>query len=195
MAFLRPTLVQESVPHVRGDGLFLRAPVLGDYEAWASLRAQSQSHLVPFEPTWAADELTRSAFRERLRIYNRNQREGTAYALFIFREQDQRLIGALTLANVRRGVTQAATVGYWMGQPFTRAGNMTRALVAVLPFVFETLRLHRLEAACLPRNAASIRVLERAGFVREGLARRYLRINGEWEDHLLYALLAEDWAR
>lgn len=195
MAFLRPSIVPDPGPLVTGLGLRLRPPALSDYEAWARLRARSRDHLVPYEPAWTDDELTRAAYRERLRIYQRNLKEGLGYAFFIFREDDAELLGALNLANVRRGVTQAASVGYWIGEPHTRTGNMTRALKTVLPFAFEALRLHRLEAACLPRNEASLRVLERAGFVREGLARRYLRINGLWEDHLLFAILAEDWAR
>ena len=102
------------------------------------------------------------------------------------------LVGGLTLCNVRRGVTQSCTLGYWIGAPHAQKGYMTAAVRAVVPFVFDSLELHRLEAACLPANAASIKLLEKTGFKREGLARRYLRINGVWQDHLLYALLDTD---
>jgi ribosomal-protein-alanine N-acetyltransferase len=105
------------------------------------------------------------------------------------------LIGGLTLANIRRGVAQAGSIGYWMGAPYASRGYMTDAVRTLIPFAFGALRLHRLEAACIPTNTPSIRLLERLGFAREGLAREYLCINGVWEDHLLYALLASDVAR
>jgi ribosomal-protein-alanine N-acetyltransferase len=166
---------------------------MSDYEQWAHVRRISRDHLVPFEPQWAMDELSRAAYRERIRLYQRNRRDGLGYAFFIFRESDRHLIGAITFSNVRRGITQAASLGYWIGEPYTRQGHMRSALAAVLPFAFEDLRLHRLEAACLPNNVGSQRVLEANGFAREGLARRYLRINGQWQDHVLFGLIEEDW--
>lgn len=195
MAFLRPTLVQDPAPFVRGDGLLLRPPAGSDYVAWATLRAASRAHLVPFEPQWAHDELTRTAYRQRLRRYQRDVKDDTGYAFFIFSEFDGELLGGLTLSNVRRGVTQAAALGYWTGLRHARKGHMRAALSALVPFAFGGLRLHRIEAACLPHNAASIRTLEGAGFRHEGVARNYLKINGTWQDHLLYALSEEDRAR
>jgi len=191
MAFLRSGMGGE-VPLVRGRGLFLRPPHMGDYPAWAELRARSRSHLVPWEPQWSRDELTRDAFRRRIRHYQRELREDLGYAFFIYRDTDEALLGGLTLSNVRRGVTQAAAVGYWIGLPFARRGYMSSALSTILRFAFDDLNLHRLEAACMPHNAASIRVLENNGFRREGLARRYLKIDGVWQDHLLYAILMDD---
>jgi ribosomal-protein-alanine N-acetyltransferase len=102
------------------------------------------------------------------------------------------LLGGLSISNVRRGVAQAASVGYWIGAPHVGRGHMTDAVKAVLPFAFVTLGLHRLEAACLPHNYPSARVLQKAGFKREGMARRYLKINGLWQDHDLFALLQDD---
>lgn len=195
MAFLRPSLVQEPALFARGHGLLLRPPLQSDYAAWAELRALSRSHLVPVEPQWSEDELSRAAFRQRLRRYQHDIKEDLGYALFIFRENDSELLGGLTLSNVRRGVTQAAALGYWIGAPYLRNGYMRSAVWAALPFAFDSLRLHRIEAACLPHNAASIRVLEGAGFKREGLARSYLKINGVWQDHVLYGLLEEDRSR
>jgi ribosomal-protein-alanine N-acetyltransferase len=191
MAFLRSGIGSE-LPLIRTRGVFLRPPHMGDYLEWAELRALSRNHLVPWEPQWSRDELTRDAFRRRVRHYQREQREDLGYAFFIFREFDEVLLGGLTLSNVRRGVTQAASVGYWMGLPYTRQGHMTNALGGAMRFAFEDLKLHRLEAACMPHNEASIRVLERNGFRREGLARRYLKIDGEWQDHLLFAILVDD---
>jgi ribosomal-protein-alanine N-acetyltransferase len=192
MAFLRPSLVQEPPPFVRGRGLWLRAAAPSDYVAWATLRAASRAHLVPVEPQWSDDELSRAAFRHRLRRYQRDMKEDLGYAFLVFREADNALLGGLTLSNVRRGVTQAASLGYWIGLPHVRQGYMRAALAVTMPFAFDSLKLHRIEAACLPRNVASIRVLEGAGFKHEGLARNYLKINGAWQDHVLYGLVAED---
>lgn len=191
MAFLKSGLVDPH-PIIRGVGLWLRPPIASDYPAWAQLRAQSRAHLTPWEPQWSRDELTRTAFRRRLRHYFRESREDLGYAFFAFRAGDDVLLGGITLSNVRRGVSQAVSLGYWMGEPFVRRGHMTNAVRAVLPYAFEELRLHRVEAACLPINAGSVRVLENNGFTREGLARRYLKIDGEWRDHLLFAKLSDD---
>lgn len=192
MAFLRSGIGSDWLPHVRVDGIHLRPPIMGDYGAWAELRAQSRDHLVPWEPQWTRDELSRDAFRRRVRHYQRELREDLGYAFFLFREADERLLGGITISNVRRGVTQAAAVGYWIGKPYAGRGGMTKALSGIVRFAFDELKLHRLEAACMPTNSASIRVLEKNGFQREGLARRYLKINGVWQDHLLYATLADD---
>lgn len=194
MAFLR-SVGQETGPVLESRRLVLRTPASSDYVPWAELRAVSRERLVPWEPAWSRDELTRAAFRRRLRHYQRDLRDETGYAFFMFRREDQRLVGGLSLSNIRRGVTLAVTLGYWMGLPFHNRGYMTEAVDTVLPFVFGTLWLHRIEAACLPSNQSSIRVLEKCGFEREGLARRYLRINGVWQDHYLYAALAEDLRR
>lgn len=192
MAFLRSGLGQETHLSVRGDRLVLRPLAMGDYPAWAELRALSRSHLVPWEPVWSRDELSRSAFRRRLRFYQREAREDVGYAFAIFDEPGGVLAGGVSLSNVRRGVTQAASLGYWLGEPYCGRGLMTRALDALVPFAFDELRLHRIEAACMPQNTASVAVLQRAGFEQEGLARRYLKINGAWRDHLLFAMVAGD---
>ena len=191
MAFSR-SILPDVDAEVRGRQVYLRQPAMGDYSAWAELRALSRQHLTVWEPLWTRDELSRSAFRRRLRQYQREMREDQGYAFLVFREGDATLVGGLTISNVRRGVAQSASVGYWMGLPHVRCGYMTDALRAVLPFAFGTLGLHRLEAACLPHNAPSARVLEKAGFQREGTARRYLKINDIWQDHDLYALLHDD---
>jgi len=164
---------------------------MGDYGDWAALRETSRAFLTPWEPTWPLDDLTRGAFRRRLKRYAEDLRCDQAYSFFLFRKSDNVLVGGLTLANVRRGVAQAGSLGYWMGAPYARQGHMSAAVHAIVPFAFDTLRLHRLEAACIPTNVASVRLLERTGFMREGYARQYLCINGMWQDHLLYARTAD----
>ena len=192
MAFLRSVAAPEVGPVVYGDKVYLRTPHIQDYGAWAELRAQSREFLTPWEPTWTSSELTKASYRRRLKHYARDLREDLGYAFFLYRNSDDALLGGVTLSNVRRGVTQACTLGYWIGAPHAQQGYMSAGVTAAIPFVFDSLRLHRLEAACLPHNEASRRLLETAGFSREGLAKRYLKINGIWQDHLLYALVEDD---
>ena len=192
MALLRTASPSDFGPIIESERVMLRTPQMSDYPAWAELRASSREFLVPWEPRWAMDELTRASFRRRVRHYQRDLREDIGYALFIYSVATGGFVGGVTLCNVRRGVTQSCTLGYWIGAQYAQQGYMTAAMRAVVPFVFDSLDLHRLEAACLPTNTASMRLLEKTGFKREGLARRYLRINGGWQDHLLYALLDSD---
>lgn len=194
MSFLRASFASDPPALIRGEGVNLRMPQISDYGPWAEMRQKSRAHLVPWEPMWTSDELSRSTFRLRVRIAVRESRDDLGYAFLLFRAVDGELIGGLTLSHVRRGVSQSASLGYWMGLPFVRNGYMRAGVAAALGYAFESLRLHRVEAACLPANTGSIRVLESNGFVREGFAERYLRINGVWRDHLLYARLGDDQA-
>ena len=166
MAFFRTVSSAETLPAVTGDGVVLRAPQMADYAEWAALREASRTFLVPWEPTWPADDLTRGAFRRRLKRYAEDLRTDQAYPFFIFRAENDVLVGGLTLANIRRGVAQAGSLGYWIGARFARQGHMSAAVRALMPFAFGALRLHRLEAACIPTNAASIRLMEKTGFQR-----------------------------
>jgi ribosomal-protein-alanine N-acetyltransferase len=179
-------------PTLTGERVLLRYPRMNDYAQWSALREESRRFLTPWEPTWAPDELSKGAFRRRIGRYTREIRSDVAYPFFIFRRQDGALVGGCTLSNVRRGVTQSASLGYWVGERFARQGYMTAAALALAPFVFQTLGLHRLEAACIPGNEPSRRLLLKCGFKEEGLARSYLQINGSWQDHILFALLEED---
>jgi len=192
MAFFRTTAFLESLPAIEGDLVVLRQPQMADHQEWAGLRERSRQFLKPWEPIWPVDDLTRGAFRRRLKRYAEDQRSDQAYSFFIFRRIDNVLVGGVTIANVRRGVAQAASIGYWMGEPYAGEGLMSSALRALVPFGFGSLRLHRLEAACIPTNKASIRLLEKTGFQREGYARQYLCIDGKWQDHLLYARIKDD---
>lgn len=179
-------------PVLTGPRILLRAPRSSDYEAWQNLRGRSRAFLTPWEPNWTDDELGRTSYRLRLRRYRLDARQRTGYTYFVFDREGSVLMGGLTLGRIQQGVAQTGTLGYWMGQSFAGQGVMSQAVNVVSSFAFDVLRLHRLEAACLPRNAASIRLLEKSGFTREGYLRQYLKIAGVWEDHLLYSLLAED---
>ena len=195
MALFRLSKIAEPEPLLRGDGLYLRPAVSGDFAAWVRLRGESREFLTPWEPLWPEDDLTRAAFRRRLRRQSDEMARDEAFSFLIFDAGADTLLGGLTLGGIRRGVAQSGTLGYWMGAPHAGKGRMTRAVAAAVRFGFATLRLHRIEAACLPENTASQTLLERNGFQREGLARGYLRINGAWRDHLLYALVEPEATR
>jgi len=170
----------------------LRSPTHSDFRPWAALRLASADHLTPWEPSWAADHLTRKAFTNRVYWAQRSVTSGTALPLFMFRRDDDALIGAITLDNIRRGPAQAGTLGYWTGASFARQGYMQEAIQAVVHYAFTRVDLSRIEAACLPENAASRGLLESCGFKYEGVAQSYLQISGRWRTHVLYAALRID---
>ncbi len=179
-------------PLLRGEGLYLRPATPTDFSSWSRLRAASRAFLEPWEPTWPDDDLTQAAFRRRLRRQDEDIARDEAYAFLIFDQTSDEMVGGITLGGVRRGVSQSGTLGYWMGAPHAGKGRMTRAVAATVEFAFVKLRLHRVEAACIPDNAPSIALLERNGFQREGFARGYLKIDGAWRDHVLFALVESD---
>lgn len=191
MVFLRSPFAPDLPPVLRNERVEMRTPETSDYEAWADLRLRSREFLTPWEPVWPSNDLTRAAFRGRIKRYWRDIDNDSTYPFFIFSAGERQLLGAITLSNVRRGVAQTASLGYWIGAPFARQGLMTSAIGLAAGFAFDHLQLHRIEAACLPSNTASIALLARCGFEREGLAKRYLKIAGLWQDHLLFARLSD----
>jgi ribosomal-protein-alanine N-acetyltransferase len=183
---------RRDLPILIGERVRLRTPLIGDYRQWASLRGNSRSFLEPWEPAWTSDELDHGAWRQRLSRYREDFAQGSSIPFFVFNKSTDSLLGGITLSNIRRGVAQSANVGYWIGSAYAGQGYMLEALKLVVEHAFDVMRLHRVEAACIPSNARSIRVLEKAGFQREGMARSYLKINGVWQDHCLYAIIAND---
>jgi ribosomal-protein-alanine N-acetyltransferase len=177
---------------IETERMTLRPPVHSDFRAWSALRARSLDYLTPWEPSWAEDHLTRKAFTNRVYWAQRSVSGGTALPLFLVRRQDEELLGAITLDNIRRGPAQAGTLGYWTGEPFARQGYMREAITALVHHAFTRLDLSRIEAACLPENTASRGLLETSGFKYEGVAQSYLQIDGRWRTHVLYAALRSD---
>jgi len=173
--------------------LYLRRPRLTDWRAWYAARGSSRDFLVPWEPSWPEDALTLAAYRRRLRQVALEWRTDQGYGLFLFSNASGALVGGVNLSNVRRGVAQTASLGYWMNAAYANQGMMGEALGVLLPYAFDRLGLHRIEAACLPHNKPSRALLAKLGFREEGYAAKYLKINGIWQDHVLHALLAEEW--
>ena len=175
-----------------GRPRYAQDAVSSDYREWAKLRTRAALSSEPWEPSWAPDELEKSAWRYRLRRYREDFARGTAIAYFIFETKSGKLLGGVTLGNIRHGVARSGHIGYWIGERYAGKGFMVDALDLLARHAFETMQLHRIEAACIPGNKRSIRVLEKAGFTREGLLRSYLKINGGWQDHYFYALISSD---
>ena len=177
---------------IETERLILRVPAHSDYREWAALRHDSRDYLIPWEPTWAEDHLSRRSFTNRVYWSNRSMQKETAYPFFMFRKFDGAFVGAITLDNIRRGPNQTGTMGYWTGLPFARQGYMAEAVQGVVEFAFKALDLSRIESACLPDNVPSRGVLEKSGFKYEGVAQAYIQINGRWRTHVLYACLRND---
>jgi len=185
-------LLSRKKVRIETERLTLRLPQHSDFRTWAHLRDSSADFLTKWEPVWATDHLTRKAFTNRVYWAQRSVNNGNAVPVFIQRREDGVLLGAITLDNIRRGPAQAGTLGYWMGQRHARQGYMQEAILALVHYAFTTLDLSRIEAACLPENAASRGVLEKSGFKYEGVAQSYLQINGRWRNHVLFANLRGD---
>lgn len=179
-------------PRVETERMTLRLPAHGDYRDWSTLRDESRDFLVPWEPTWAEDHLTKRGFTNRVYWSQRAEAAGTALPLFMIRRGDSRVLGAITLDNIRRGPAQTGVLGYWVGARYARQGYMREAIEAVVHHAFRIMDLSRIEAACLPENVASRGVLEKTGFKYEGVAQAYLQINDRWRNHVLYANLRSD---
>ncbi|HIM46213.1 MAG TPA: N-acetyltransferase [Alphaproteobacteria bacterium] len=195
MSVLRNSRSERDESHLLGPHVRVRPPEQRDWQAWAELRTASREFLVPWEPAWSSDAHSRAAYRRRLRRQQRDASDDVCYSYFLIRRSDDALMGGITLSSIQRGVAQSCSVGYWIGEPYARDGYMTEGLQCVLSHCFSSLGLHRVEAACMPNNDASQALLQRCGFRREGYARKYLKINGAWCDHLLFAVIEQEWRR
>lgn len=180
-------------PVLERGPVVLRAALPADFDEWRNLRETSRAHLTRWEPDWRDQDVSSDAFRARLRLYERQQRAGAGLALYVRLKAGDRLVGGVTLSDIRAHASRSGTIGYWIGAPFLGKGYGFAAVMAMIEHGFDVLRLNRIEAACQPGNAASRALLAKAGFREEGFARDYLFINGAWRDHLLFAITARDY--
>ena len=171
---------------------YLRLPCLDDFQNWVALRKDSEDFLSQWEPERGKNFYSLASFKSRIRWAKKNFKERKVIHAFIFRQEDNLLIGAITVDNVRRGAAQSGSIGYWMGKPFVQKGYMFEAVKALIFYVFKKFELSRLEAATLPENQPSRKLLEKMGFKYEGVAQSYLEISGRWRNHVMYSLLRED---
>lgn len=178
-----------------GRRILLRPLTLGDFEQWREVRRHNHEWLTRWEPQRVPghpDPIEdRDAFAVRCSARQRERQLGTAYGFAIFIDGD--FAGEINVSSVQRGPFQSAYVGYWIDERHAGHGYMPEAVVTIMRFAFEDLNLHRLQISIIPRNQASRRVVEKLDLRCEGLAQRYLEINGVWEDHLRYAITAEEW--
>lgn len=175
----------------RGN-VILRHPKWADYEDWVELRRTNEEHLSPWEPLWNPNHLTRPSYRARLSRFKKMVNNEKGYPFHVFRETDSKIIGACNITHIERGISQSAKLGYWVGEQYSRQGYARASVRAACRFCFDELGLHRIEAAVRPDNTPSVLLLEAQEFAREGIARDYLKINGQWHDHIIYSRLSSD---
>ena len=171
---------------------YLRLPRLDDFQSWVALRKNSEEFLSQWEPERDRNFYSLGLFKSRVRWAKKNFKEKKVIHVFIFRQEDDLLMGAITVDNVRRGAAQTGSIGYWMGKPFVKNGYMLESVKSLIFYVFRKFELSRLEAATLPENQPSRQLLEKMGFKYEGVAQSYLEISGRWRNHVMYSLLRED---
>ena len=178
-----------------GRRLMLRPLVAGDFEAWREVRMRNEEWLTKWEPLRhpkAPDPaINRDAFASRCSARDRERQSGTGYAFGIF--IDNAFAGEINLNNVLRGAMQSVTIGYWIDEARAGKSYMSEAVLVVTRFALEDLQLHRVEICIIPRNHNSRRVMEKLGYREEGVAERFLEINGTWEDHVRYGFTIEEW--
>ncbi|MDA8072894.1 MAG: GNAT family protein [Actinomycetota bacterium] len=182
-------------PQLFGRRVRLRILQEHDYSAWSEIRCRCRDWLVPWEPRPAGAPPApedRASFAARCAARDRERQLGSGFGFGIFVEG--RLVGEITLSSIQRGPFQNGFIGYWIDQAVAGRGLAPEAVVAVLHFAFDDLRLHRVEIAIVPRNSASRRVVDKLALRAEGVAQRFLEIDGVWEDHVRYAVTAEEWA-
>lgn len=179
--------------------MLLRPLRSGDFDAWNAVRVRSREWLEVWEPLPEPGSpdpaVDPDAFRARCGAWDRQRQFDAAYGFGLFVQNGDQFAGEVSLGNVQRGPFQSAFVGYWIDEAAAGNGYVPEGVVLMLRFAFEELRLHRIEAAIVPRNGPSRRVAEKLGLRDEGVAERLLQIRGVYEDHVRYAITAEEWAK
>lgn len=189
MSFLSSYPLKKISKYLEGKRVYLRSPEYRDWEKWSYTRRENMSHLKPWEPTWPSNDLERNSFLRRIKVYEKLISNDEAYPFLIFDIKTEELIGELNINNVQRGVLQSCSIGYWISRDKIGLGFMSESINLVKNFIFNELNLHRIEAACLESNVSSLNVLKNNDFHFEGIARKYLKINGKWQNHLIYSCL------
>ena len=195
MSFLNAYSLKKNQFEITGQKVILRPPQYSDWKAWADERKKNKLYLQPWEPLWSINELERSSFVKRVRMFERLSHNDQAYSFLIFKSDNEDFIGEVNISNVQRGIIQSCTIGYWIAKDCEGKGMMSESLELVKEFIFNELKLHRIEAACLPHNMPSLKVLLKNGFIKEGTARKLLKINDKWEDHTVLSFILDDFKK
>ena len=189
------TVLKKNLFEITGQKVILRPPQYSDWKAWADERKKNKLYLQPWEPLWSINELERSSFVKRVRMFERLSHNDQAYSFLIFTSDNEDFIGEVNISNVQRGIIQSCTIGYWIAKDCEGKGMMSESLELVKEFIFNELKLHRIEAACLPHNMPSLKVLLKNGFIKEGTARKLLKINDKWQDHTVLSFILDDFKK
>ena len=195
MSFLNAYSLKKNLFEITGQKIILRPPQYSDWKAWADERKKNKLYLQPWEPLWSINELERSSFVKRVRMFERLSHNDQAYSFLIFTSDNEDFIGEVNISNVQRGIIQSCTIGYWIAKNCEGKGMMSESLELVKEFIFNELKLHRIEAACLPHNMPSLKVLLKNGFIKEGTARKLLKINDKWQDHTVLSFILDDFKK
>jgi ribosomal-protein-alanine N-acetyltransferase len=195
MSFLNAYSLKKNLFEITGRKVILRPPQYSDWKAWADERKKNKLYLQPWEPLWSINELERSSFVKRVRMFERLSHNDQAYSFLIFTSDNEDFIGEVNISNVQRGIIQSCTIGYWIAKDCEGKGMMSESLELVKKFIFNELKLHRIEAACLPHNIPSLKLLLKNGFIKEGTARKLLKINDKWQDHTVLSFILDDFKK
>ena len=192
MTILRPFQSKKESMVLYGNKVLLRAPEFRDWREWSELRKFNMEYLKPWEPAWSPYELERGYFVKRVKFFDKLSNRDKGYSFLIFLNDKYKLIGEININNIQRGVVQSCSIGYWISENKMGLGYMRESISILKDFIFNDLKLHRIEAACLPRNMRSLRTLLKSEFEIEGHAKKYLKINGAWEDHILLSCIKHE---
>jgi len=192
MSFLNAYSLKKNLFEITGQKVLLRPPQYSDWRSWADERKKNELYLQPWEPLWSINELERSSFVKRVRMFERLSHNDQAYSFLIFKSDSGDFIGEVNISNVQRGIIQSCSIGYWIAKDCEGKGIMSESLELIKEFIFNELKLHRIEAVCLPYNKPSLKVLLKNGFIKEGTARKLLKINDKWQDHTVLSFIVDD---
>ena len=195
MSFLNAYSLKKNQFEITGQKVILRPPQYSDWKVWADERKKNKLYLQPWEPLWSINELERSSFVKRVRMFERLSHNDQAYSFLIYKSDNEDFIGEVNISNVQRGIIQSCTIGYWIAKDCEGKGMMSESLELVKKFIFNELKLHRIEEACLPHNMPSLKVLLKNGFIKEGTARKLLKINDKWQDHTVLSFILDDFKK
>ena len=195
MSFLNAYSLKKNLFEITGQKVILRPPQYSDWKAWADERKKNKLYLQPWEPLWSINELERSSFVKRVRMFERLSHNDQAYSFLIFTSDNEDFIGEINISNVQRGIIQSCSIGYWIAKDCEGKGIMSESLELIKEFIFNELKLHRIEAVCLPYNKPSLKVLLKNGFIKEGTARKLLKINDKWQDHTVLSFIVDDFKK
>ena len=195
MSFLNAYSLKKNLFEITGQKVLLRPPQYSDWRSWADERKKNELYLQPWEPLWSINELERSSFVKRVRMFERLSHNDQAYSFLIFKSDSGDFIGEVNISNVQRGIIQSCSIGYWIAKDCEGKGMMSESLELIKEFIFNELKLHLIEAVCLPYNKPSLKVLLKNGFIKEGTARKLLKINDKWQDHTVLSFIVDDFKK